>query len=220
MLEPILYKWWIQNMIWDVGSNARSGQSLHRQLTCLRSGQWHPATQPIPWCHPRKYKDVPYLVAVTKDVKHSSGNFYLREMSHIENNPNTSNNIWKQHPPEHSVCNVGIKNHVAEWDPVCKRCHRVECKAKEEWQGNPSLVTRTRSTLQEQNCSKHHCDQSQVKTLVQRETLEIVNDDPDIGSIEGQEDCRLVQSLPRSPCVMARHRVKKRTRKHTCLVSY
>ena len=58
-----------------------------------------------------------------------------------------------------------------------------------------------------------------MNSLVVRETVEVVDDDSDVGPVESDQDGRVVNPLPRGPGVMTRHRVKHRTRQHASLQS-
>ena len=71
--------------------------------------------------------------------------------------------------------------------------------------------------LDEENSSKQHGHNRQVDCSLTWETLEIVDDDPDVGSVEGNQDGGMIQSLPRRSTVVARHRVKQGAGQHTSL---
>ena len=89
---------------------------------------------------------------------------------------------------------IRILNGLTESYPVSKRCNRVESQTQEHGQGH-SCSSNT-LVLVKENCSKEDGDSCQMDNFVLRETLEIIDDDPDICAIECQEDRGLIQSVP------------------------
>ena len=77
---------------------------------------------------------------------------------------------------------------------MSKWCDRIQSQAKEHWQRH-SCSSNTLVFVKE-NSSEENGDSCQMNNFVLRETLEIIDDDPDIGAIESKEYRGLVQSVP------------------------
>ena len=172
-----------------------------------------------------EYKDVPDLVTGAVNIELSGAAADLWEVGDIEDDSNPGNQVGEHHPPEHltliikswkiiiikssnRVSNVCIGLQVTEGHPVSEGRHRVERHEEEQGEAHPRRGGGL--GLKIENWAKQSRHRDQVDRLVVGETVKVVDDDPDIGPVQGDQDGGVVNPLPLGPGVMTWHRVKHR----------
>ena len=152
----------------------------------------------VPFSFTWEYKDVPDLVTGAVNIELPRAAADLREVGDIEDDPNTGNQIGEHHPPEHlmfilckidlitwyypnRVSDICVGLQVTEGHPVSEGRHRVE--RHEEEQREAHLRPGGGLGLEIENWAEQsrHCDK--VNSLVVGETVEVVDDDSDVGPV-------------------------------------
>jgi len=162
---------------------------------------------------------VPDLVAGAVDVD-TAGHDALREVRDVEDDAETSDKVGEYHPADHPGVDVGVLNELTQLDPVQERGDGVEGEGQEEGEGDLGLGVGVGEVLEGDDGAEQEADHGKVDGLVVRKAGEVVDDDPDVGPVESDENADMVQLLPGGPRDVAGHRVEQRAGQHAGLVGH